>query len=343
MSKNKGKKEKFNEDKKVFMLMEKLRELKSKYNTAIKENNKIRREFKAAQSVQGSKTTRKICIKPESGKETEAVVFMIASDWHTEEEVRRSTVLGKNVYNLDIAKQRSDFFWDKSARLIKKESKDVIIKKVVIGLLGDFITGRLHEPNLEVCSLRPVEAIIYVQELIESGLIHMLNNTKKDLKFVVVCKAGNHSRITKKVHHANEMGNALEYSMYYNLKKRFKNEDRIEFVIDDSYLTYINCFGLRIRFHHGHAIRYYGGVGGITIPMNKANAQWDVDTPADISVCGHLHQYVSMRRWLANGSLIGYSPYAMANKFEFEPPSQAFFLVDNKRGKTISMPIYFVK
>ena len=96
-----------------------------------------------------------------------------------------------------------------------------------------------------------------------------------------------------------------------------------------------------IRFHHGHAIRYAGGVGGITIPVNKAIGQWQKMKNADVDCFGHWHQYMPLRNFVANGSMIGHNAFATSIKADFERPQQAFFLWDKKRKKTVQIPILF--
>ena len=36
---------------------------------------------------------------------------------------------------------------------------------------------------------------------------------------------------------------------------------------------------------------------------------------------------------MVNGSIVGYGAYALRAKCQFEPPKQAFVLIDSKRGK----------
>jgi hypothetical protein len=40
-----------------------------------------------------------------------------------------------------------------------------------------------------------------------------------------------------------------------------------------------------------------------------------------------------------NGSLVGYNAFALSIKAGFEPPKQAFFLIDKSVGKTVVTPI----
>src|SRR3990167_7591922 len=135
-----------------------------------------------------------------------------------------------------------------------------------------FISGNIHEELLENCLLRPIEAALYAQELIQSGIELLLNSTK--LKLTIVCVCGNHSRITGKTHISTEQGNSLEYFMYHTLKQRLEC-NRATFVIGDGYHVYFPIYDYAFRFHHGHSLRYQGGIGGLTIPVNKAVAQWN--------------------------------------------------------------------
>lgn len=279
-----------------------------------------------------------ISIKPEHGKnDSEATAVALASDWHVEEVIRSSTVNGKNWYTPTIARQRSVAFFERVARLVQKERQDVTITNLVLWLGGDFITGSIHEEMPENNAMPPIDAMLFASDVLESGIQFLLDTT--DLTLTIPCTCGNHSRITKMTYVGSERGNSLEWMMYHHLAKRFKDEPRVKFIIEDAYLTYLKVYGFTVRFHHGHAMRYQGGVGGIHIPLNKALAQWDKTRTADLTVCGHWHQYTPARRYVVNGSLIGYSPFAVWIKAEYEPPMQAFFLIDKKRGVTVQIPI----
>lgn len=279
-----------------------------------------------------------LSIKATEGKgQSEATAVVLASDWHLEEIVRSQTVNGKNRYNPTIARQRASTFFERVARLVQKERQDVTISNLILWLGGDFITGSIHEEMPENNAMPPIDAMLFASDVIESGIQYLLDTT--DLTLTIPCTCGNHSRITKMTYVGSERGNSLEWMMYQYLAKRFKDEGRVKFIIEDAYLTYLKVYGFTVRFHHGHAMRYQGGVGGIHIPLNKALAQWDKTRQADLTVCGHWHQYTPARRYVVNGSLIGYSPFAVWIKAEYEPPMQAFFLIDKARGVTVHIPI----
>ena len=127
--------------------------------------------------------------------------------------------------------------------------------------------------------------------------------------------------------------------MYYNLAQRFSTNKRVQFIINEGALTYVDILNTKVRFIHGFQISFGGGIGGVTVPLLKAIAGWDRGIKADITVLGHFHQYQSGSNYCMNGSMIGYSAYAQHIKASPEPPQQAFFLIDKDYGKTVSAPI----
>jgi len=269
---------------------------------------------------------------------TEATAFMVASDWHIEEEVTPESVNMLNEYNVGIAEKRATKFFQSGLRLTEIIDRDVKITTIVLPLLGDFVTTDIHEENREVAGLLPMEAVEAAQCFIANGINFLLDNSPYDL--VIPCHVGNHSRTTKKIFIATEHGHSLEFLMYKNLALLFQNQNRIKFEIKRAYHSYLPVYDLLLRFHHGHGMLYRGGVGGLYIPVNKSIAQWNRARRADLDVFGHYHQMKDGGNFISNGSLIGYNPYAIRIKADYEPPRQTFFVIDSKRGRTFTCPIF---
>lgn len=208
---------------------------------------------------------------------------------------------------------------------------------MIIWLGGDFINGSIHEELVEGNLLSNMAASILAQKYIKSGIDFLLKNTKINIK--VVCNSGNHARTTKQQRIATESGNSLEYFIYNNLATIYESEPRVMFLIPSGYHAYVNVYGYVLRFHHGHQMKYGGGIGGIYIPANKSIAQWNKGIKADLDIFGHFHQMRDGGNFICNGSVVGYNDYALSIKADYEAPKQAFFLIDRKRGKTITTPI----
>jgi transcriptional regulator with XRE-family HTH domain len=275
--------------------------------------------------------------KKEPKGSTEATVVLVASDWHLEEEVKPEHVNMLNEYNLEIAQARATKFFQSGLRLAEIIGRDVKITTMLLPLLGDFISGEIHEELREVAQVTPMEAMETAQNLIASGINFILNNSKYNI--ILPCHVGNHTRTTKKVFVTTEYGHSLEYFMYKNLAMLFAGNKRVQFEVSRAYHSYQQVYGVTLRFHHGHGIRYYGGIGGLYIPVNKSIAQWNKAKHADLDVLGHFHQQKDGGNFISNGSLIGYNPYGIRIKADYEPPRQAFFVIDSKRGKTFTCPV----
>jgi hypothetical protein len=271
-------------------------------------------------------------------KTAEGTVVLVGSDWHIEENVG-AEVGGLNRYNLAIAKRRATQFFQSGLRLTTLLQKDIQIGTMVLALLGDFISNDIHEEFPEVNEQTPMHAIVTAQGFIASGIQFLLDNSKLDL--LIPCHSGNHGRTTRTTRFGTENGHSLEFLMYSHLAAYFRHEPRVRFLIPEGMHSYVQVYDSLIRFQHGHAIKYGGGVGGIYIPVNKAISQWNKGRRADLDVFGHFHQMRDGGNFVCNGSLIGYSSFALSIKADYEPPKQALFLMDKKRGRTATWPVLF--
>lgn len=273
---------------------------------------------------------------------SESAAVVVWSDHHSEELVKAGAVSGKNEFNLEIYDRRFSQLVHGTLAWLNIEQQKTSIKTLVIALLGDYFTNSIHEDAAESNLLSPMDAAYNAQNHLIGGINYILEHTPEDLELLIVCHSGNHARVTKKQRIATETGNSLEHYMYYVMRDHYKGNPRVKFQIAEGYHSFVTFFGqYKIRFHHGHAIKYAGGVGGITISVNKAIAQWNKTTWADLDVFGHFHTKFDGGNFIANGSLIGYNPYAVFIKASYEKPSQTIFLVNKKfMEKTMTAPIY---
>jgi len=317
-------------------LSEETKRTERKYELVCKDLEEAKKKLEAFKVVGGANSFR---IHSDKREISEATAVAVLSDVHFAETVESENVNGRNEYNPDVAKKRLEKFFQNLVRLIQIFGEKSHIHNLVLALLGDLINGQLREEAMENNSMRPMEEMLAVKEILSSGIRYILDNTS--LRLVIPCHSGNHARTTKKIHVSTEAGNSLEYVLYHSLAHDFKDEKRVKFIIPTSYHSFVDVGGVTIRFHHGHFMRYMGGVGGIYIPVNKAIAQWNKVQRVDLDVFGHYHQHRDGGNFVCNGSVIGWNEYANSIKADYEKPKQAFFLVDHKRKeKTVTAPIF---
>lgn len=289
------------------------------------------------------KTPQATVVNPTTARGTsESAAVVVWSDHHSEERVLPGQVGGRNEHNLEINERRFQQLVHGTMAWFNIESAKTTIKSLTVALIGDFITGNIHADLAEANLLAPTQAIYRVQNQLIGGLQYLHDNTAPDVKIIVVCHGGNHGRMTKDQRIATETGNSLEQYMFYTIRDFFKDDPRFEFIIATGYHTFVTYFDrFVVRYHHGHQINYQGGVGGITIPVNKAIAQWNKARPVNLDVFGHFHTRFDGGNFICNGSLIGYNAYAVSIKASYEKPSQTFFLINKEYNeKTMVAPIF---
>jgi hypothetical protein len=271
---------------------------------------------------------------------------MLCSDWHVEERVDPKTVNGLNEYNPQIAERCIERMADAFTWMTKDTRYDC--REAVIWLGGDLYSGYIHDELAEGNFMSPTHACAWLLPRLEKMLRTIAKNCPSISRFLVPCNDGNHGRLTKKIRAATRTANSLEWFMYFNLAQRMRDDSRFEFQIADGVWNYLDLYGKTFGFLHGDVFRYLGGVGGLLIPVRrglnedrKYLAFGETPRRVDHVSMGHFHTRMDLDDISVNGSMIGITPYSMANHFPPEARKQSWFLVDSEYGKCISAPIPF--
>ena len=316
-----------------------LRETSSKYRVLMKKIEELERITEVLEAPRKHSSNKIVSLK--SNGYSEATAFALLSDWHVEQRVRSSKLAYHNEYNLEIAKERAEETFIAIVKLIKKEQQHYKIDHLVLGLLGDFITGNIHTQLLPVLQLGMAEAVFFVEELLVKGIQYILDNT--DVKITCPAVVGNHSRITDKVWISTEEDNSVETIIYYHVKKHFEGNERFELIMPDGPDRFLDVYGLTFVFTHGHhGFRYGGGIGGLYVPVRRGILTKYSQRQIYCVCMGHFHNFIQDRKFLVNGSMIGYDDYANSKGFEFDVPKQTFFLVEKRfKSRTATTPIMY--
>lgn len=277
--------------------------------------------------------------KPKRHKAANGTAIIVLSDWHVEETVYPQMVGGLNEFNLQIAEQRIARTFDKALLLLEDARQLTEIRQCVVAVLGDLISGFIHPELQEGNSLAPLPATQFAGEHLERGIRKLIQHADID-EFIIPTCYGNHGRTTDKSRIATAADNSYEYNLYLNMAKRFEAFPQVKWKVEEGYHNWLTVQGRDVRFHHGDWIKYQGGVGGPSIPINKSVADWNRARRAYLDIFGHLHTFMPTMRWIMNGSLIGYGPYSVYIKADYQPPMQAFLVLDEERGLTRALPIF---
>ena len=313
---------------------------RKRYAAALEQLARERQRADAAVSLQNIRPVRaKRAGKAKAKRHAASMIFML-SDVHAEERVDPATVNGENDYSLDVCHRRLAELERRLFAMLDHERGLADIRRMVVWLGGDFITGHIHPDCVEVAQLTPPNATRWIGERLR-GLIDAI---AERVDSVIVCtNAGNHGRSTEKLRIATELDHSWEQLMYHTLAREEQNAN-VEWQIATGHLGYVDLDGFTLRTTHGHSIRYAGGVYGLALPASKAIAAWDVSRRADLTIFGHYHTWGWLRggRYVSNGSVIGYSPYAVFIKANSnERPCQGLVVVDHGRQEvTKAYPLF---
>jgi len=269
----------------------------------------------------------------------EGVAVALLSDVHAGEAVDPAKVHGQNEYNLEVCRARVSRYFEGVRWLVENHQRAFNIREVMIGVLGDVVTGHLREEDLETSLLPPTLSTVFARGLLNDGVRFLLDELDVE-RINLLCVHGNHGRTTQRPRVKTSAENSFEHLMYLHMAEDWRGNERVRFVISAGDSLIVNVYDNLTRWMHGDEIRYRDGIGGITIPLNKAVFRLNKARKCIVTCLGHHHSYLSHPDAVINGSIVGYNEYAQKCTFPFEPPQQAFFILDSRRGKCMSTPIW---
>lgn len=286
----------------------------------------------------GPKKILKLRPKTKS-KTSESIPILVLADVHYGQRVDPEVVSGLNEYDTEIAEQSLREFFDNGTYLINLMKNETAVKTVVLYLAGDLMSGDIHDDLMEGNDESALEAVVSMKRILNEGIPYILENTGAE-KLIIVGVQDNHGRNTKKPRVATAWKHSYAYLLYAMLGLDYAKDERIHVEYSKGYHAWLDLFGkFPIRFHHGHAIKYSGGVGGISIPANKKVDRWNKARRAYLDVFGHYHQFKYGGDWVCAPSMVGYDPYALFIGADYEPPRQLLLAIEKTKGLTKTEPI----
>jgi len=280
-------------------------------------------------------------IKENKSLKEECTAITQFGDLHIDESVKPDITNGLNEFNPNIAKIRTEKYFARLIYILMLYKRAGIkINNLVLHLVGDFVSGWIHEELVQTNVITPIEGCLLVEQLLIKG-IKTIAEWSGLKEIVTVCSTGNHSRITKKNQFKNTAITSFEWIIYNHISDYFASNSytNVKFIISESPYIYYNIYGKVNKFSHGNHFKYQGGIGGIEVPLKKWTHREHTVLPFDMAWIGHWHQYVCGAKVRVNGSVIGYNEMGRAYGFTPEPPQMQFQLLDKKRGYTLNTPI----
>ncbi len=182
------------------------------------------------------------------------------SDTHIGEFIDIKQMAGLNAYDFDIFNNRLYGWATQLITLIELRRNAVPISELVVPMLGDMISGDIHEElsntNLTNCMMQMIRGA----NLIAQALMFIAPHFES---IRVPCVVGNHGRMTRKPPMKDKYMD-WDYLMYQWIAALCKKQSNIEFHIPRSFLTVFPVCNRNILAMHGDAVSGAGSLASIT-------------------------------------------------------------------------------
>jgi len=199
------------------------------------------------------------------------------------------------------------------------------------------IDGNLREESRRGGAAPVVTSVKLVSEWIAGGIAFLRNALGAPIR--VYTSGGNHARLTPKPHAVEGGVDNLDVLVSWGAEKMLSGDAGIRFFYTGSGEALFNVYGWRFLLQHGH--EGAGGTGGMYGPIYK-QVRGMYRTHVSYArrgrgfhfvLQGHDHTSSKIPFGFANGSVVGYSPYAMRSlKADPAPASQNMLVVEAKLG-----------
>lgn len=272
----------------------------------------------------------------------EATEFVLLfSDTHASETVNPEEVMGMNSYNWDIMLDRMATI--QKSVLSYASHRPYPIKKLTIMMLGDMLSGSIHQELAETNELNDSDAIC--QFALDTSM--WLEEFVPYFPEIEVdgCP-GNHPRFSKKLmaKQASHSGDVIAYKMMDMYHRRTPN---LSFNIGAPFGTVKVADRWRVLYFHGDGITSnHPGVpwGGVMRRIGALQRQFAAaGKPIDIGVCGHFHNQNALGgtnfELYMNGSVKGVDEYSLRRYGSGQTPKQLLLEVHPKWGVVGMHPI----
>ncbi len=290
-------------------------------------------------------TAPNIYVKPAGGN-TPVSAMLMFSDPHVGKKVEPDQTLGLGNYNADVFLDRLQFLEHSVLNILRDNV--VPLNKFVVAMLGDILDGALNHGN------EADQHMTMVQQYYIAGhaIAQFLRNLSPYVPLLEIrTVSGNHARWMnqKRMPTTNRYSN-YDTMVYILAEALTRDIPNIKWFIDRQPFCKFELENHEFYASHGDNLR--GGDKALGIPNHAVGRQISTTTQLfykagervpNYFICGHLHRRINlptgMGEVIVNGAFVGIDNYALNENFNPVDPTQTFFYVHPKYGKTMSTDI----
>lgn len=276
-------------------------------------------------------------------------------DIHWGDKVTPETIMYLGDYDRNMARARIAYLI-KEALLIKKHIVGHRFDKINIHLLGDIVSGYIHD---ELRQSGDGKIIDWVVEAALCLSLAILDLAREFPIVEVYGVAGNHARLDKRLNFKEDAFNNWDYMVYMHMSALLANQPNVKLHFPRSYFVLADVNGFKSLLIHGQFINgynslpYYGVVRTATNLSDLINLQHIVRNVYGFSnediahILSNSFRYIEMGHFhtssilctssveiIMNGSVVGNSEYNTTKMALGQDPKQWLLLAHPERGYT---------
>lgn len=183
------------------------------------------------------------------GENAQTVVAPL-SDTHIGESVNAEQMGHLNHYNFDVFNKRLWGWASQLLNLVTYRRNIAPVDTLVIPMLGDMISGDIHEELARSNIANCMEQMIRGASLIAQSLMYLAPHFSS---IRIPCVVGNHGRMTRKPPMKDKYMD-WDYLLYQWVAAFCKNQKNIEFDIPKSFINTFQIYDQTILMMHGDSI-----------------------------------------------------------------------------------------
>lgn len=276
-------------------------------------------------------------LTPVSNGRRRSVVMPQTNDFHYEDVIASGEIQGMNSFTPEIARRRFVRYVDAACEIGTRWASDTECVGALWGILGDSITGTIHEELAETNALTSDEACLEVSELYAAAARKFADAFGRVL---VTSVPGNHGRKSRKPKFKGYGRESYDTLICAMAARATADDERITWQISPGHDLRNQVFGWRVLDTHGDRIGTGGGQGfaGPVLPIARGakkiqEQQASVGEAYDVLRGGHYHFACEPQPGvLFGGSVPGYSEFAYGIRARQQLPSQKLALLTEKWG-----------
>ena len=224
--------------------------------------------------------------------DTAQIVVAPLSDTHVGEYVDFKQMAGINQYDFEIFNSRLYGWTQQLVNLVSYRRNTADINELVVPLLGDMISGDIHEElsktNIDHCMGQMIRGANLIAQALRYLAPHFSSIS-------VPCVVGNHGRMTRKPPMKDKHMD-WDYMMYQWIAAFCRNHANIKFDISQSFFHIFSVANRNILIMHGDAVSGGGSSQSLTKTISNLrsvlqyNQEGFKKTQFDSVMLGHFHR-----------------------------------------------------